>query len=180
MQPEQPVVVALPQFRTTASRIISDLRRDDVRELPKIWISCPWNRQEGISILQVATKATRKNWLSAANAVREGALKRRRPEEPGRRGYIKARISPVCFGFVFSPSFIFNNMAGFVFGFVFSTGTYFQQLPGFVFGFVWVRFLSRSFVFNNFSGSFFKKRVFCPTHFSSKPTDPFFQRVTEI
>jgi hypothetical protein len=129
MQPEQPVVVALPQFRTTASRIISDLRRDDVRELPKIWISCPWNRQEGISILQVATKATRKNWLSAANAVREGALKRRRPEEPGRRGYIKARISPVRFGFVFSTSFFIRKMAGFVFGFVFPPERIFNNFP---------------------------------------------------
>ncbi|HET7100525.1 MAG TPA: hypothetical protein VFJ52_05190 [Terriglobia bacterium] len=54
----------------------------------------------------------------------------------GRMGYIKANISPVCFGFVFYPLFIFNKMAGFVFGFVFSTGMCFQQLPGFVFGFV--------------------------------------------
>ncbi len=42
------------------------------------------------------------------------------------------------------------------FRFVFSTGTYFQQLLGFVFGFVWVRFWCRSFIINNFSGSFFK------------------------
>jgi len=51
-----------------------------------------------------------------------------------------AGFSPVRFRFVFSPSFIFNNMARFVLRFVFSTAMYFQQLPRFVFRFVPVRF----------------------------------------
>jgi len=48
------------------------------------------------------------------------------------------------------------------FRFVFSTGTCFQQLLRFVFRFAPVRFLARSFVFNNLSGSFLKKGIlFC-------------------
>jgi hypothetical protein len=55
-------------------------------------------------------------------------------------GYTEAGIAPVRFGFVFSPSFIFNNIGSFVFSFVFSTDTCFQQLPRFVFRFVPVCF----------------------------------------
>jgi len=69
---------------------------------------------------------------------------------------VQADKSPVRFGFVFSRSFIINNMAGFVFGFDFSTVTCFQQLPGFVFGFVWVCFSRLSFIINSFSALFLK------------------------
>jgi hypothetical protein len=74
----------------------------------------------------------------------------------GRMGYIKANISPVCFRFVFSLSFVINNMARFVFSFVFSTATCFQQLLRFVFRFVPVCFFARPFVFINLSALFFK------------------------
>jgi hypothetical protein len=60
--------------------------------------------------------------------------------------------------FVFSPLFIFNNMARFVFRFVFSTGTYFQQLLRFVFRFVPVCFLAISVCFQQRPRFVFKKR----------------------
>jgi hypothetical protein len=87
---------------------------------------------------------------------------RRRLGNPCWRGYIEAEISPVCFGFVFSTSFIISNMARFVFSFVFSTGTCFQQLLRFVFRFVFGYLCSLSLYLNNFSGLFFKKGIlFC-------------------
>jgi len=54
-------------------------------------------------------------------------------------GYTQADISRVCFGFVFSSSFIFKNMAGFVFGFVFPQLRIFNNFPALflgLFGFV--------------------------------------------
>jgi hypothetical protein len=80
------------------------------------------------------------NSSSGFQGCRAGGVPVCRVGKRVRTGYVRVRISPVCFRFVFSPSFIINNMASFVFGFVFSTGTHFQHFPGFVFGFVWVCF----------------------------------------
>jgi hypothetical protein len=78
-------------------------------------------------------------------------------------GYIRGDISPVGFGFVFSPSFIFNNIGRFVFSFVFSTGTYFQQLLRFVFRFVPVCFLVPILCFQQPLRFVFQNNIFfCP------------------
>ena len=80
---------------------------------------------------------------------------------------LSSGFAPVRFRLIFLRLFIFNNMARFVFSFVFSTATCFQQLPRFVFRFVQVRFCGQLCVFNNFLGSFLKKRVFL-SHLSQK------------
>ncbi|MGH7969190.1 MAG: hypothetical protein ACREIC_10740 [Limisphaerales bacterium] len=90
-------------------------------------------------------------------AALNGNLEYQHHGKVGVTGCSGAGVSPVRFRFVFSPAFIFNNMARFVFRFV----------P--------VRFFN-SYVFSTTSplcfsvrsGSFLKKRVFLSHNFSSK------------
>ena len=100
-----------------------------------------------------------RNWNLRQRFGFEWGRASRRPSSP--------RKAPVRFRFVFSSPFIINKIGRFVFSFVFSTATCFQQLLRFVFGFVSVCFFSRSFIFSNFSGLFFKITSFL-SHLSQK------------
>ena len=73
-------------------------------------------------------------------------------------GYLSSKSFQAGIRFVFSTSFVFNNMARFVLRFVFSTGTCFQQHPSFVFRFVFGYLCSLLLIPNNIPGSFFKIR----------------------
>ncbi len=112
------------------------------------------------------------------NFLQDGAAEKRRSY----RG--QGQIPGWGLRFVFLPPFIFNRILRFVFRFV--LGSFFPLVRVFnsfsasflgSFGFV---FGARCCVFNNFSGSFFKKRVFCPTIIMPKPQDVCFQRLANI
>jgi hypothetical protein len=86
-------------------------------------------------------------------------------------GYIEAEISPVCFRFVFSPLFIFNNLVRFVLALLFQPSRVLNNFSALFLALFRFVFLTRPFIINEFPGLFLKRYSFLFFALKSAPNN---------